>query len=124
MSRSDTAPDEVDDLLHAVGRGDAGALAALYDRTAPGGGGPPAGAGGGRAAPAAATVRVYVQVWRTASAFDPAAMSGGTFLLEAVHRELDARGTRADPAGGPNAPDGPATRPATGPCRSVRRACP
>ena len=90
MGRSGTVQDEVGSLLRAAGNDDVDAFAAFYDRTAP-------------AMfnllrreldePAAerATVRVYLGVWRTAAAFDPARMSGWTFLLHAVHRDRSCR---------------------------------
>ena len=98
MGRSGVAPDEVADLLRAAGCGDDDAFAALYGRTA-------SVVFGllqhtlGESAAERAAVRVYVQVWRTAAAFDPAVMSGGAFLLEAVYRELDERKGR-DHVGG------------------------
>ena len=98
MGRGGVAPDEVGDLLRAAGCGDGDAFAALYDRTA-------SVVFGllqhtlGESAAERAAVRVYVQVWRTAAAFDPAVMSGGAFLMEAVHREFDERKGRDHGAG-------------------------
>ena len=98
MGRSGVAPDEVGDLLRAAGRGAGAAFAALSDRTASGVFGllqPTL----GESAAERAAVRVYVQVWRTAAAFDPAVMSGGAFLLKAVYREFDERKGRDHGAG-------------------------
>ena len=90
MGRSGTAQDEVGSLLRAAGNADAAAFAAFYDRTSP-------------VIfnvlrreldePAAerATVRVYLRVWQTASAFDPARMSGWAFVLHAVYHDRRSR---------------------------------
>ena len=37
------------------------------------------------------TVRVYVRVWRTASAFDPAVCRAGSYLMQTLHWEFDHR---------------------------------
>ena len=87
MGRSDVSADEVSGLLQASGAGDIAAFAAFYERTASvvfrilqhALGEPSA---------ERATVRVYVRVWRTAPTFDPATMSGDTFLIQAVYREF------------------------------------
>jgi RNA polymerase sigma-70 factor, ECF subfamily len=94
MGRSGAAPDEVGGLLQAAGCGDVDAFAALYDRTASVVFGLLQHTPGDSAAAERAMVRVYVRVWRTAPAFDPAVMSGGAFLIEAVHREFDGRERR------------------------------
>lgn len=91
MGRTCVASDDVGRLLQAAGNEDIDAFAALYDRTAsvifrclshvlteP-------------AAAERAMVRVYGRVWRTASSFDPAQMSGGAFLVQAMSREFDRR---------------------------------
>lgn len=96
MSRSSVALDEVGGLLHAAGCGDADAFATLYDRTAPAVFGLLTRELGESAAAERAMVRIYVRVWRTAPAFDPAVVSGDTFLIEAVHRELGGRERRGD----------------------------
>ena len=51
---------------------------------------------GESAAAERAMVRVYVRVWRSAPAFDPAVMTGGAFLMEVMHREFGGRQRRAD----------------------------
>ncbi len=94
MSRRSIALDEVGGLLHAAGGGDTDAFATLYDRTAPAVFGLLTRVLGESAAAERAMVRIYVRVWRTAPAFDAAVVSGGTFLMEAVHRELGGRGRR------------------------------
>ena len=94
MGRGGVAPDEVGDLLQGAGAGDVDALAPFYERTSPLVFNLLNYALGELAAAERATVRVYVHVWRTAPAFDPASMSGCTFLLRAVHRELDGRRRR------------------------------
>jgi RNA polymerase sigma-70 factor, ECF subfamily len=82
VGRSSVELDEVGGLLQAAGCGDADAFAAFYDRTA-------SVVFGvlhhalGEAAAERAMVRVYVRVWRTAPDFDPAMMSGASFLLRA-----------------------------------------
>jgi len=42
------------------------------------------------------TVRVYVRVWRTASAFDPAVCRAGSYLMQTLHWEFDHRERRGD----------------------------
>jgi RNA polymerase sigma-70 factor (ECF subfamily) len=91
VGRQGVALDEVGGLLQAAGRGDDAAFAAFYDRTAPVVFDLLRHALGDAAAAERATVRVYVRVWRTAPAFDPAGMSGCAFLVEAVHREYGRR---------------------------------
>ena len=91
MGRGGVASDEVGVLLQGAGAGDVDALAAFYERTSPVVFTFLNHALGEPAAAERATVRVYVQVWRTAPAFDPASMSGCTFLMRAVRRELDGR---------------------------------
>lgn len=83
MGRSAVELDEVDELLQAAGRGDFDAFASLYDRTAPAVFNHLHHVLGDATAAERATVRVYVRVWRTAPDFDPAVMSGASFLLRA-----------------------------------------
>jgi RNA polymerase sigma-70 factor, ECF subfamily len=83
VSRSAVELDEVDELLQAAGRGDFDAFASFYDRTAPAVFNHLHHVLGDTAAAERATVRVYVRVWRTAPDFDPAMMSGASFLLRA-----------------------------------------
>jgi hypothetical protein len=83
VSRSAVELDEVDTLLQAAGRGDFDAFASFYDRTAPAVFNHLHHVLGDTAAAERATVRVYVRVWRTAPVFDPAVMSGASFLLRA-----------------------------------------
>jgi RNA polymerase sigma-70 factor (ECF subfamily) len=94
VGRSDLALNEVCGLLQAVGYGDVDAFAAFYDRTAPVVFNLLHHVLGDRAAAERATVRVYVRVWRTAPAFDPAVSSGGAFLIEAVHGQFEERERR------------------------------
>ena len=96
MGRTGGAADEIGRLVQATGGGDVDAFAALYDRTASGVFGFLSRAPGDPVAAERATVRVYMRVWRTAPAFDPAVMSGGAFLLRALLREFDDRERRDD----------------------------
>jgi RNA polymerase sigma-70 factor, ECF subfamily len=81
--------DEVGWLLQAAGRGDVDAFAAFHDRTAPLVFGLLRHAYGESAAAERVTVRVYVRVWRAAPTFDSGVMTGGSFLVEAVHQEFE-----------------------------------
>jgi hypothetical protein len=83
VSRSAVELDEVGALLQAAGRGDFDAFASFYDRTAPGVFNHLHHVLGDTAAAERATVQVYVRVWRTAPTFDPAVMSGASFLVRA-----------------------------------------
>jgi RNA polymerase sigma-70 factor, ECF subfamily len=96
VGRSSIALDEVSGLLQAAGAGDMDALAAFYERTASVVFTLLCQAFRESTAAERATVRVYVHVWRTAAAFDPATMSGYTFLMLALHREIDGRELRHD----------------------------
>jgi len=91
VSRSGVELDEVGALLQAAGCGDAEAFASFYDRTAPAVFNHLHHMLGDTAAAERATVRVYVRVWRTAPAFDPAVMSGASFLVHAFQRAFDVR---------------------------------
>ena len=99
MGRSGVVPDEVGGLVQAIGCGEVDAFAALYDRTASVVFGLLQHTLGEPAAVERAMVRVYMRVWRTAPAFDPAVMSGGAFLIDAVHRESNGP-ERRDHVGG------------------------
>lgn len=81
----------VDELLVAAGRGDLGALAAFYDRTAPAVFGLLRAMLGAAPLAESAAERVYLQVWRTAPRFDPAGESAYALLLGAARRELVGR---------------------------------
>ena len=96
VGRSGVALDEVGGLLQAAGGGDMGAFAAFYERTASMVFGLLHHALGESAAAERATVRVYVRVWRSAPAFDPAVMTGGAFLMQVMHREFGGPERRAD----------------------------
>jgi RNA polymerase sigma-70 factor (ECF subfamily) len=96
VGRSSIALDEVSGLLQAAGAGDVNALAAFYERTASVVFNLLHGELGESDAAERATVRVYIHVWRTAPAFDPAMISGCAFLMLAVHRETDGRESSDD----------------------------
>jgi DNA-directed RNA polymerase specialized sigma24 family protein len=97
VGRSWVPLDEVGGLLHAAGRGDLDSFAAFYDRTAPVVFNLLQHVLGDSTAAERATVRVYVRVWRTASAFDPAVTSGGTYLMQTLQWEFDGRERRLSP---------------------------
>lgn len=80
-----------DELLVAAGRGDLGALAAFYDRTAPAVLGLLRAVLGAAPQAERAAERVYLRVWRTAPRFDPAGGSAYALLLGAARRELVGR---------------------------------
>lgn len=96
VGRSGVALDEVGGLLQAAGGGDMDAFAAFYERTASMVFGLLHHALGESAAAERATVGVYVRVWRSAPAFDPALMTGGAFLTQVMHREFSGPERRAD----------------------------
>jgi RNA polymerase sigma-70 factor (ECF subfamily) len=89
VGRRGVVLDDVGSLLRAAGNDDIDAFAALYDRTAPVVFQMLSRALAEPAAAERAMVRVYTRIWRTASSFDPARMSGGAFLVQAVSREFD-----------------------------------
>ena len=91
VGRSWVPLDEVGGLLRAAGRGDLDSFAAFYHRTAPVVFNLLQHVLGDSTAAERATVRVYVRVWRTASGFDPAVTSGGTYLMQTLQREFDRR---------------------------------
>jgi RNA polymerase sigma-70 factor (ECF subfamily) len=91
VGRRGTALDDVGRLLHAAGNDDSDAFAAFYDRTSPVVFRILCCAFEDSVAAERAMVRVYVRVWRSASSFDPAQMSGGAFLMQAVSREFHGR---------------------------------
>lgn len=91
MGRSWVPLDEVGGLLCAAGRGDLDSFAAFYNRTAPVVFNLLQHVLGDSTAAERASVRVYVRVWRTASAFDPAVTSGGTYLMQTLQGEFDGR---------------------------------
>lgn len=82
---------DTDDLLVAAGHGDLSALAAFYDATAPVVFGLLHTVLGDRVRAERATERVYLHLWRTAAAFEPAEGSACSLLLRATHREMIGR---------------------------------
>jgi len=91
VGRRGVTPDDVGRLLRAAGNNDSDAFAAFYDRTSSTVFRILCRAFEDSAVAERAMVRVYVRVWRTASSFDPARMSGGAFLMDAVRREFGSR---------------------------------
>jgi RNA polymerase sigma-70 factor, ECF subfamily len=96
VGRSCVPLDEVGGLLRAAGRGDFDSFAAFYDRNAPVVFNLLQHVLEDSTAAERATVRVYVRVWRTAPAFDPAVTSGGTYLMQTLQWEFDGRERRDD----------------------------
>ena len=82
---------DIDDLLLAAGRGDAQALAAFYDATAPLVFGLLHGALRNQARAEDATRQVYLQLWRTAPVYEPATGSAHALLMRTTLAELNAR---------------------------------
>lgn len=80
-----------DDLLVAAGRGDLGAFATFYDRTAAVVYGLLRTVLGDDASAEQATERVYLHLWRNAARFDPTGRSAYALLLCTARRELTAR---------------------------------
>lgn len=80
-----------DDLLVAAGHGDLQALAAFYDETAPAVFGLLHSVLGHPTLAEQATRRVYLQLWRTAAAFEPTTRSAYSLLLRTTRRELIGR---------------------------------
>ena len=75
-----------EDLLHAVSLGDQAAFAALYDRFAPVVYGIIRRVVRDPAQSDEVTQEVFVEVWRTATRFDPARGSAQTWVLTMAHR--------------------------------------
>lgn len=83
---------DVDGLLIAAGRGDLGAFATFYDRTAAAVFGLLRGVlGDDDVVARRATTQVYLHLWRNAAGFDPAARSAYALLLLTARRELTTR---------------------------------
>ncbi|MGH3804021.1 MAG: sigma factor [Pseudonocardiaceae bacterium] len=106
--------DSNDDLLLAAGRGDVGACADFYDRTASVVFGMLRGALGDSAVAEEATSRVYVRLWRTAPRFNPTTRSASSMLMRVTRRELVGRICDVL-APYPEAVDNPGGRPGTSP---------
>lgn len=77
-----------DALLLCAGRGDAEALGAFYDLTAPAVFGLLSRALPGRLLAERVTTRIYLRLWRSAPQFDPAEGSAYSLLCRTTHREL------------------------------------
>jgi RNA polymerase sigma-70 factor (ECF subfamily) len=80
------APDELSELLRAVGRGDDAVFAQLYDLVAPRIFGLVQRVVRNPAQAEEVTQEVFVEVWRTAPRFDPRLGSASAWILTLAHR--------------------------------------
>jgi RNA polymerase sigma-70 factor (ECF subfamily) len=86
VSRAAASPD-LADLLRRSGRGDEAAFAELYDATAARGYGLAVRVVRDPAQAEEVTQEAFLEIWRTASRFDPARGSAVSWILTLVHRK-------------------------------------